>query len=86
MKLKKTSIKRKDITLEQAELLAKKLADRPYGEEKTDTFVRTPISLPRELLVVVEDLALKNKRNGINPKSNSSIIRAALEEYLIKHK
>lgn len=86
MKLKKTSIKRKDITLEQAELLAKKLADRPYGGEKTDAFVRTTISLPKELLVVIEDLALKNKRNGINPKSNSSIIRAALEEYLIKDK
>ncbi|PAV08506.1 hypothetical protein CBG25_03800 [Arsenophonus sp. ENCA] len=86
MGLKKTSIKRNEITIDQAELLAKKLADRPYGQEKTDAFVRTTISLPKKLLLVIEDLALKNKRNGINPKNNSSIIRAALEEYLIKHK
>ncbi|EEW41543.1 hypothetical protein HMPREF0484_2401 [Klebsiella pneumoniae subsp. rhinoscleromatis ATCC 13884] len=34
------------------------------------------------MLLKVEDLALKNKRNGKEPKNVSAIVREALELYL----
>ncbi|MCZ8969257.1 hypothetical protein OM343_22965 [Escherichia albertii] len=46
---------------------------------------RTTISLNENLLIAVEDLALKNKRNGKDPKNVSAIVRKALEQYLNSH-
>ncbi|MTC25756.1 ribbon-helix-helix protein, CopG family [Providencia alcalifaciens] len=34
------------------------------------------------MLVTLEDMALKNKREGREPKSVSAIVREALEQYL----
>ncbi|MBZ6396997.1 MULTISPECIES: hypothetical protein [Pantoea] len=76
---------KREITEAAADALARRLADRNYGEERPDdTVARTTISLPRSLLVQLEDLAMKNKRNGIEPKSVSAIVREATEAYLRK--
>ena len=40
------------------------------------------ISLGESMLVTIEDLALRNKRNGKDPKNVSAIVRVALEQYL----
>ncbi|ECE0486510.1 CopG family transcriptional regulator [Salmonella enterica subsp. enterica] len=75
------------VTPEQAEELAQRLADKPYGtpekiKPEQDKQCRTTISLSESLLMTVEDLALKNKRNGKDPKNVSAIVREALELYL----
>jgi len=80
--------KRPDVTPEQAEALAQKLADKPYGEkEKPEPVVeekqsRTTISLPTSLLREIEDLALQNKRDKKDPRSVSALVREALQQYL----
>ena len=38
------------------------------------------------MLVTVEDIALKNKRSGKDPKNVSAIVREALELYLNQNK
>lgn len=81
---------RRVVTEAEAEALANKLADRPYGDEKVVTeplkeiLTRTTISLPQHMLREIEDLALHNKRIGIAPKSVSALIRDALDAYLKK--
>ncbi|MDD9338587.1 MAG: ribbon-helix-helix protein, CopG family [Providencia heimbachae] len=75
------------VTSEQAELLAKRLADKPYGStentlQEPEKQSRTTISLNESMLVKLEDMALKNKREGRDPKSVSAIVREALEKYL----
>lgn len=74
----------------EADALANRLADRPYGGNKEsiqeamkqESMTRTTISLPEILLRRLEDLALENKRAGVTPKNVSAIIREALEVYL----
>lgn len=83
---------RKIATEDEAEALARQLADKPYGDEhrsenttvteKPEKLTRTTISLPEQLLRECEDLALKNKRSGIEPKSFSALTRMALDMYL----
>ena len=81
---------RSDITPEQADALAQRLADKPYGDPEKLTATkpisekqcRTTISLCESMLLAVEDLAIKNKRTGKDPKSVSAIVRDALEIYL----
>lgn len=78
---------RSEVTTEQAELLAKRLADKPYGStentlKEPEKQSRTTISLNESMLVALEDMALKNKREGKDPKSVSAIVRDALEKYL----
>lgn len=80
---------RNEITAEQADLLAKRLADKPYGStenhlQEPAKQSRTTISLNESMLVKLEDMALKNKREGREPKSVSAIVREALELYLSK--
>ncbi|WP_439328521.1 hypothetical protein [Lonepinella sp. BR2357] len=75
MALNKKSIKKS--TEQQAEELAAKLADKPYGKEN-DQIVRTSFTLPKSLLLQLEDHALANKRKGIEPKTVSQILRDAL--------
>ncbi|TMX14283.1 CopG family transcriptional regulator [Aeromonas salmonicida subsp. achromogenes] len=78
------------ITPEQADELALRLADKPYGDPGkipttpliADKQCRTTISLSESMLMVVEDLAIRNKRNGHEPKSVSAIVREALDLYL----
>ncbi|AWK15578.1 hypothetical protein SK355_11720 (plasmid) [Candidatus Fukatsuia symbiotica] len=87
MALKKPH-QRNNVTTADAEALANRLADRPYGEEKLvyatqDLFARTTISLPQCLLREIEDRALSNKRAGIEPKNVSALIREALNSYLL---
>jgi len=91
MALKKPPFSNRRIVTEaEADALANRLADRPYGDEKIVTepsqeiLTRTTISLPQHTLREIEDLALNNKRNGIAPKSVSAIIREALDAYLKK--
>ena len=82
------AIKRPDVTPEQAEALAQKLADKPYGEKEKPELVveekqsRTTISLPTSLLHELEDLALQNKRDKMDPRSVSALVREALQQYL----
>lgn len=77
-----------EVTSEQAEALALKLADKPYGEEKKEieSLSRTTISLPTTLLRQMEDLAYMNKREKKALRSVSAIVREALTNYLIKNK
>lgn len=93
--LKKPSDKNKaprpvtSVSEDQADKLASMLADKPYGDDKRpiespEKLARTTISLPETLLRQCEDLALNNKRNGIEPKNVSALVRAALEGYLNK--
>jgi hypothetical protein len=72
----------------EIEKLADELSDRTYGEDKKkkNEMVRTSISLDRDLMNEVEDLALKNKRMKRDPKSFSAIVREALTSYLISNK
>ncbi|WP_263070863.1 ribbon-helix-helix domain-containing protein [Enterobacter huaxiensis] len=75
------------VTAEQAEALAQRLADKPYDEPKRpepEKQCRTTISLGESMLVKVEDIALRNKRNGKEPKNVSAIVREALELYFQK--
>lgn len=78
MALKKPTV----VTKQDAEKLAERLADKPYGsiQKSDDILVRTSFSLPKSLLLELEDEALKNKRAGVEPKSVSEIIRRALEQ------
>ncbi len=70
-------------TPEQAEALAKQLADRPYGseaaapepKEKAKSF---SMSLPPALYQRLEEKAFANKRRGEGPKTVSGLIREAL--------
>lgn len=80
---------RPQVTPEQADILANQLADKPYGQEKPNTkkvsegeIARTTISLPKQLFETLEDLAMTNKRQGVEPKNVSAIVRDALELYL----
>jgi len=91
MALKKPPLtNRRIVTEAEADALANRLADRPYGDEKvvvepvSEILTRTTISLPQNTLREIEDLALYNKRVGIAPKSVSAIIRDALDAYLKK--
>lgn len=91
MAIKKPSERRTPGASEaEADALANRLADRPYGSNKEstpeltkpDSITRTTISLPEVLLRHLEDLAIENKRAGVTPKNVSAIIREALEGYL----
>ena len=74
------ALNKRVVTEKEAEKLAEKLADKPYGEVKnTEEMTRTSFTLPKSLLVELEDEALRNKRAGVEPKSVSEIIRRALE-------
>lgn len=71
--------KRSKVTDKQAEALADEIADKPYGGQKdNDKMVNTSITLPQSLLNKLEDQAFANKREGVEPKSVSAIIRKAL--------
>ncbi|MEG5552329.1 CopG family transcriptional regulator [Enterobacter wuhouensis] len=75
------------VTAEQAEALAQRLADKPYDtpeRPEPEKQCRTTISLGESMLVKVEDIALRNKRNGKDPKNVSAIVREALELYFQK--
>lgn len=77
---------RKIVTPDEADRLASKLADKPYGDEERQEApvikqTRTSITLPESLLRLCEDTALANKRSGREPKNVSAIVRAALENY-----
>lgn len=72
-------------TPEQAEALAKQLADRPYGSEATAPEPKVQekaksfsMSLPPALYQRLEEQAFANKRSGAGPKTVSGIIREAL--------
>ncbi|WP_407227595.1 ribbon-helix-helix domain-containing protein [Escherichia coli] len=82
------ALNRAAVTVEQAEALAQRLADKPYGapeKPEPEKQCRTTISLGESMLVTIEDLALRNKRNGKDPKNVSAIVRVALEQYLKRH-
>lgn len=73
---------RPDIANKDINRLANELADKGYGDEKRtddDPLVRTSITLPRSMLIWLEDEATKNKRAGHEQRSVSAIIRAAVE-------
>ena len=57
--------------------------DGAEGSGQKVKLARTTISLPASLLEQVEDLALSNKRKGLQNKSVSAIVKTALEYTLI---
>lgn len=82
---------KKIVTPDEADRLASKLADKPYGDEERQHApvikqTRTSITLPESLLRLCEDTALTNKRSGREPKNVSAIVRAALEMYFTHNK
>ncbi|HBT4785497.1 TPA: hypothetical protein MB364_000796 [Klebsiella variicola subsp. variicola] len=94
MALKKPSAqaaRKKHVSEAEAEALANRIADRPYGtaeasvvKAEVSQLKRTSISLETGMLELLEDTALKNKREGTEPKSVSAIVRDALDEYFAK--
>ncbi|MGU0017151.1 CopG family transcriptional regulator [Escherichia coli] len=81
------ALNRAAVTVEQAEALAQRLADKPYGAPEKpgpEKQCRTTISLGESMLVTIEDLALRNKRNGKDPKKCKCHRQSSLEQYL-KH-
>ena len=76
---------RPDVTAEQAEALAQRLADKPYdapAKPEPEKQVRTTISLAESMLVKVEDIALQKQAKRWDPKNVSAIFREALDLYL----
>ena len=71
----------KAVTSEQIENLAIELADKPYGE-KNNKLTRTTISLPENILLFIEDMAIKNKRSKKPLKSVSAIVRDCISQVL----
>lgn len=74
---------------EQIETFAGQAEGEPKKQTRTrkkeaEGVARTTISLPKGLMNKIEQKAFKNKQNGIEPKSVSALIRAALENYLRK--
>ena len=81
----KQELNRAAVTVEQAEGRAKRTEEKANGapeKPEPEKQCRTTISLGESMLVTIEDLALRNKRNGKDPKNVSAIVRVALEQYL----
>lgn len=68
-------------TPEQADKLAKQMADKPYGGVKDiePKAQNVSISLSPALIEKLQDAALANKRGGGHLKTVSAIVRDALE-------
>lgn len=85
MALKSRKKEISNISNDEAEKLAKELADKPYGSEPekntNDELVRTSITLPQSMLNHIEDIAYQNKRAGVEPKTVSALIRQAVISY-----
>lgn len=83
------AIKKRGIDDKAVEKLANELADKPYGDalnQDKEPTVRTSLSLPVSMQEALEDMALANKRAGLNLRTVSAIAREAINDYLIKHK
>lgn len=78
------AIKKRYLKSEAVEKLANELADKPYGEEvvEEERFVRTSLSLSASMHEALEDMAIKNKRAGLDLRTVSAIVRKAIEKYL----
>ncbi len=78
------AIKKRQLSTSQIEKLANEMADKPYGQEaeQNDEYIVTSISLPRSMLHKAEDIVKLNKRNNIEPKNVSALIRSALEQLI----
>lgn len=73
-----------------AERLANELADKPFGQAKqptaetqaaaADRFVKLSISLPESMAQKIQKAVYENKMAGKGHKTNSAIIREALEK------
>lgn len=67
--------------------LADELADKPYGPNvqeipsSVEENSRITIVLPKKMLFMLEDEAMKNKRDGHELRSVSAIIRSCLQKY-----
>ena len=90
---KQATVKQKsNIDESKIEALANAIADKPYGKAKlpsdlnsksqSDTLERVTITLPSNLRIKLEDLAITRKRAGDPNKNVSAIIREALDAYL----
>lgn len=72
-------------TSEEADALARQLADKPYGErsptvaEPAKKARPISISLPPEIIEQLEDVVRDNKRAGAGLRTVSALIREALE-------
>lgn len=85
MVLKKRPTNKEDT--DPIEALADALADKPFDTQKfvnDESVTRTSITLPAYLLRIIEDAAIKNKRNKSNLRSVSAIIRYCLEQHFNK--
>lgn len=75
---------RSGVTAEEADALARQLADKPYGEkrpmpESAKKAKPVSISLPPDMIEQLEDTVRDNKRSGSGPRTISALIREALE-------
>lgn len=71
-------------TAEEADALARLLADKPYGEKRSASegarkAKPLSISLPPDLIEQLEDAVRNNKRSGSGSRTVSALIREALE-------
>ncbi|MGR5364324.1 hypothetical protein ACPV54_25960 [Vibrio mediterranei] len=69
------------------EELAEELSEKPYGssKERPAKMARTTISLEADILFKLEDFAKKNKREKKEFKSVSSIVRSAVDDFILKY-
>lgn len=70
--------------LAQVDALARELVDKPYGESRSVSTKKAKpltISLPPDLIELLEDRARENKRKGEGPKTVSALVREALAAY-----
>jgi hypothetical protein len=73
--VKKRNIKK------DADKLADEMADRSYGEDK-DVIISKSIDILRSRYRLLEKIDLENKNQEKYPKSFSSLVNLALDEYL----
>ncbi|MBA1205365.1 MULTISPECIES: hypothetical protein [Pseudomonas] len=70
----------------EANKIADRLADKPYGKQKEipsrmeEKAQNISVSLPPSMIEKLQDTALANKRAGGDQRTVSAIIKAALEQ------
>lgn len=70
----------------EANKIADRLADKPYGKQKEiqprteEKAQNISVSLPPSMIEKLQDTALSNKRAGNDQRTVSAIIKAALEQ------
>ncbi len=86
------TIKQRSPRNKSAEKLADEIAEKPYGKiieprnPPSKNQVRTSILIDAETHYALQDYSIENKRNGLEPKTITGIMRIAIDDYMKKYK